>query len=178
MNKQEFSEAMTKAVAAEAVRSYKGKWPSDKDFMEFCVDASLFFITKEQFRTRARELGYGADGTESDWYDYTNQKALRLPPAGVECEANIAETVFYRVVPMYFGNSNAAVLRSQSTGNDFYIDQKEVKFRPLDWNRKAEADRKRVVDAVVGVNFNGYVMTKSTAEALYNAGFIRMPEDK
>jgi hypothetical protein len=121
----------------------------------------------------------GAIDSASDWYCYENKNALRLPPVGVECEANIAETIFYRVIPMYFGNSNVVVLKNPITGNDFYVDQKEVKFRPLDHDRKAKAERKRVVDAALE-NFHASVMPDyrltDGLSALYDKGFLRMPD--
>jgi hypothetical protein len=122
----------------------------------------------------------GAIDSASDWYCYENKNALRLPPVGVECEANIAETIFYRVIPMYFGNSNVVVLKNPITGNDFYVDQKEVKFRPLDHDRKAKAERKRVVDAAM---IAGSTASNDAAqsrvqflEKLYDKGFLRMPD--
>jgi hypothetical protein len=57
-------------------------------------------------------------------------------------------------------------------------------YRPLDWNRKAEAERKRVVDAAAA-KFHASIMPDYSGQpfidglsALYDAGFLRMPEDK
>jgi hypothetical protein len=51
-------------------------------------------------------------------------------------------------------------------------------YRPLDHaTRKAEAERKRVVDAVMKFWMSVDTGTTATFEKLYDAGFLRMPED-
>jgi len=144
------------------------------------VDGNIlrFKITDQRYKpddTSYLDKSDSSTGNGAEWYDYDNQKALRLPPVGVECEANIAETIFYRVIPMYFGNSNVVVLKNPITGNDFYVDQKEVKFRPLDHDRKAKAERKRVVDAAYS-EFNDMCHPEDALYGLYDKGFLRLPD--
>lgn len=50
-------------------------------------------------------------------------------------------------------------------------------FRALDWNLKAEQERKRVVDAVLDSHINVFSLSKrEIAEALYDLGFLKLPE--
>jgi hypothetical protein len=133
--------------------------------------------SREEFQQRARELGYGAEtiSVEStEWYDYTNQKALRLPPVGVECEMLTCNK--WELIKMVGFDDGFAVVK--------YLDDKSYHgqsglpkfYRPLDHAaRKAEAERKRVVDAAQRecVNFSSNDLGR-----LYDAGFLRMPEDK
>jgi hypothetical protein len=55
-------------------------------------------------------------------------------------------------------------------------------FRPLDWNRKAEAEKKRVVDAATEILYKHACATKGElidgAKALYDAGYLRLPANK
>ena len=91
MNKQELID--------KAVHHFDGEYPKTTGKCEFlslrvgnCGVFAPYYVTfeiaedtictKDEFQQRARELGYGADGTESDWYCYETQKALRLPPVG------------------------------------------------------------------------------------------------
>jgi hypothetical protein len=112
--------------------------------------------------------------SESEWYDYANQKALRLPPVGVECEMLTCNK--WELIKMVGFDDGFAVVK--------YLDDKSYHsqsglpkfYRPLDHEtRKAEAERKRVVDAAQKecVNFSSNDLGR-----LYDAGFLRMPEDK
>jgi hypothetical protein len=120
---------------------------------------------------------------ESEWFDYTNQKALRLPPVGVECEMLTCNK--WELIKMVGFDDGFAVVK--------YLDDKSYHsqsglpkfYRPLDHaTRKAEAERKRVVDAAAA-KFHASIMPDYSGQpfidglsALYDAGFLRMPEDK
>jgi len=116
---------------------------------------------------------------EEGWYDYTNQKALRLPPVGVECEVGfVREWSKTHIVAHHIDGIRAIHCQDGfSTGELGY--GSAVAFRPLDWSRKAEAERKRVVDAVwkESNKLHGHHSWDVFAH-LYELGFLRMPEDK
>lgn len=135
--------------------------------------------TKDEFQQRARELGYGVEETESDsWYCYETQKALRLPPVGIEVETCNYEQLLYGA-----GESgevlahveNTAVIR-MSYGLGCFC---EDSLRPRDWNRKAEAERKRTLKAIRDFWDNKQILKLDDwFAAAYDAGFLRMPEGK
>jgi len=112
---------------------------------------------------------------EEGWYDYTTQKALRLPPVGVDVETCNPDQLLYGA-----GESgevlahveNTAVIRMSYGLGCFCADN----LRPMDWNRKAEAERKLVVDAAYDRGYAG--VTKGVLFAMFDDGFLRMPEWK
>jgi hypothetical protein len=113
----------------------------------------------------------------ADWFDYTNQKALRLPPVGVDVEYQEKSSKWTKC-KIVFLSDYVVVINGLSAGEDVQIafnygDWPE--FRPLDFNRKAEAERKAVIESAcryLGVHLI------DTFQHLYDAGFLRMPEDK
>jgi hypothetical protein len=122
---------------------------------------------------------------ESDWYCYETQKALRLPPTDYECEYSYSTFLGWKKCK-YIG-VNSFDSKKYSVIFDFERADYEnpricnnLEFRPLDWNRKAEAERKRVVDAVFEFTYDEDkdYPTWNELAALYDAGFLRMPEDK
>jgi len=52
-------------------------------------------------------------------------------------------------------------------------------FRPLDWNSKAEAEKKRVIEAVQNAinNFDSSYVSDELLSFLFDAGFLRMPAE-
>lgn len=191
MNKQELID--------KAVHHFGGKYPESAGRCRFISlrigNAGVFdpyyvtyeraedtICTREEFQQRARELGYGVEAAEPEsWYCYETQKALRLPPAGVECEVfnhEFSPHADWENCKLLFGGEFLCVYTSSSAkervGRFGSID-----FRPLDWNRKAEAERKRVVDAALEffhetAEFN----VSESFNKLYDAGYLRLPADK
>ena len=110
-----------------------------------------------------------------DWYDYENQKALRLPPVGEKVDGFIG-LVFSPFKCTFVGiDSEGRIVVEKLDGNLYRYMTNQINLRPLDWNRKAEAERKRVVDAAqkVCVNFSSNDLGK-----LYDAGYLRIPPEK
>jgi hypothetical protein len=135
--------------------------------------------SREEFQQRARELGYGVEAAEPEsWYCYETQKALRLPPVGVECEwkpHSPCKSDWKKCVVDYVHGEWVCVTNSNSYKMKQILNN--VKFRPLDHAaRKAEAERKRVVDAAY--DLDSLSLDRQDLEFLYDAGFLRMPEDK
>jgi hypothetical protein len=106
-----------------------------------------------------------------DWYDYTNQKALRLPPVGSLVEYCDGSANVYIV-----GYSEDCQLVYQCEYNLLVTKDQEI-FRPLDWDREVDLERNKFAATIAGRDFNGYVMTWDTAKALYDFGLC-YKEDK
>jgi hypothetical protein len=110
---------------------------------------------------------------DSDWYDYINQKALRLPPVGelvlVTASFGAAdEWSLCTVICCHAGNIFIA-------SGDRWLVKKFTGFGI----KPAEAERKRVVDAAYEEAIKaGCTHFEEWLNRLYNAGFLRMPEDK
>lgn len=109
----------------------------------------------------------------ADWWDYDSQEALRLPPAGQvvesydcdgwqKCKILAFDSRGFLVVDMI---KDAVVVSNQP--------DECFTFRPLDWNRKAKAERKRVVDAVMKEfpAANELILCD-----MYDKGFLRLPD--
>jgi len=109
----------------------------------------------------------------SDWYDYEAQKAVALPPAGVECESLVqgadgAEWVKVEILK-HFDKDTCACFCI----NTHYLKWSDY-FRPLDYNRKAEAEKKRVV---AEAQKHCRDLSSHDLTELYDAGFLCMPAE-
>lgn len=118
----------------------------------------------------------------SDWYDYEAQKAVALPPVDLICESfnhQRDEWVKVKTLKAETKSKELACVTLESEGHWGWLFW-GCKFRPLDHNRKAEAEKKRVVDAVVSAWSDIPDMTdfKECFSKLYDLGYLRMSEDK
>jgi hypothetical protein len=182
MNKQELID--------KAVHDLSGKWPKREECKSITscyahttyegVVTEIFInnigcITKEEFEQRAKELGYGVE--PSSWYDYTAQKAVALPPVGTECEIN-SLIGWVKCEILAHGNckdnGKTAFWQAEHDCGAYYS---ACKFRPLDWNKQAEQERKRVVDAAMEMAVDAHTLENILA-SLYDAGFLKIPDDK
>jgi hypothetical protein len=189
MNKQELIDCL--------VRRYDGKYPAieyldvDENITryhsgEHWFESGSIRVSRKEFQQRARQLGYGAEAAEPEsWYDYTNQKALRLPPLDYECEYSYSTFLGWKKckyigVNSFDSKKYAVIFDFERADYENPRICNNLEFRPLDWNRKAEAERKRVVDAVFEFTYDEDkdYPTWNELAALYDAGFLRMPEDK
>ncbi len=153
----------------------KGVW-LEPDFLSerswLNKDNTSFKITDERYTPAATKP------TEqvNDWYDYTNQKALRLPPVGVECELSYtAKENWLKCI--YRGKTRIDTHIVEWIGGGVDSFGGLTRFRPLDWNRKAEAERKRVVDAAYQAIGASGTTSYAALDAAYAVGFLRIPED-
>jgi hypothetical protein len=149
--------------------SYK---PEDTSYLD------IYFAVQEIDQQKIKNTLI-SDIAEQDWYCYETQKALRLPPVGVEVEWSGNGGYHWHKTALIFSDETVLLTRGYQlykTADD------SIEFRPLDWNRKAEAERKRAVDAAIlklasfsQIDFDSWqdILTK-----LHDAGFLRMPEDK
>jgi hypothetical protein len=180
-----------------------------------------YVCNKEQFQQRARELGLingvkqenkvptpygvlkfggqpggmGAPDTD-DWYDYETQRAIKLPPVGVECEVlnkSFGDGATWLKCNIHWIGEFVIVYTDESC-SERCAAKSIVKFRPLDHaTRKADIERKRVVDALKhdvylhAINrVDSISMKQSTGEDvaaavigyLHDKGYLRMLEDK
>jgi hypothetical protein len=115
------------------------------------------------------------DDNGADWYDYDNQKALRLPPVGVECEYEDSPEVkgYSKCTILAVLNDAFAFSRPDYKNTIFTGNLRTHVIRPLDFDRKAKAERKRVVDAVMKEfpAANELILCD-----MYGKGFLRLPD--
>jgi hypothetical protein len=109
----------------------------------------------------------------SDWYCYENQKALRLPDVGEKVIFDCGEIYF---VVAHHCNRDDAVIGSEfkRSGELKYL--ASIRCKPLDHaTRKAELEKKRVIGEAqkICVHF-----ASKDLGALYNAGYLRLPDQK
>lgn len=146
---------------------------------------TAFKITDDRYKPVPTGYLDGSAVKESltdDWHDYTNQKALRLPPIGTECwyfDGAGAEPAKAFIVATHLNGKEAIFSEDCFESGQLFYGIKHT-FKPLDHaTRKAEAERKRVVDAAFTVFVEAYFScAKQGLCALYDAGFLRMPEGK
>ena len=116
---------------------------------------------------------------ESEWFDYDNQKALRLPPVGVEVIGFIG-TGFKMFNLFYVGKNSRGSLVGEDCGGEFRcFHDYQINFKPLDHDRKAKAkaEKGRVVDAAIGCcDKDEYEGFDDLFSHLYDKGFLRLPE--
>ncbi len=189
MNKQELID--------KAVHEFGGEWPSVFNMPEKRSTKNGFYVTpsgtmthkdrcewfkESEFQQRARELGYldaptVKDSLTDEWYDYDNQKAIALPPVGVECLTwfDDGKECWQKCKVLALSPYEQDHMAVSLIGR---YDRKLIwsqDFKPLDHNRKAEAEKKRVVDAAMKIASGG--MTKEMYEALYDAGYLKLPTE-
>jgi hypothetical protein len=146
-------------------------WP---DYYKFKIADDRYKPTDTSYLDKpesSRDSAESSLDSAAGWYDYENKEALRLPPVGVECEWSGNGGRHWHKTALVFSDQTVFLTRGYQlykTADD------SVEFRPLDWNRKAEAEKKRVVDAAR--DFLGCM--RPQLESLYDAGYLRMPEDK
>jgi hypothetical protein len=111
----------------------------------------------------------------SDWYDYEAQKAVALPPVGEKVEVFLHWSESWSGWVVIVGHDHGGVIWRNGSDNKSYIYSPKDEIRPLDHaTRKAETEKKRVVDAAQKVCVNFY---SNDLGKLYDAGFLRMPAE-
>ncbi len=114
----------------------------------------------------------------SDWWDYEAQKAVALQPVGEKVEG-VTNPSFSPFKCTFVGIDSRGDVVVEKLDEDFYrYKQDQITLMPLDHNRKAEAEKKRVVDAAYNAiaKPSGIGVDAAIAE-LYDAGFLRMPAE-
>ncbi len=156
-------------------------WPNTKSFK----------ITDDRYKPAdtsylVSEIPESKSNAESvnDWYCYETQKAVALPPVGTKCQVLI-DNEFTNCTVIHHANNHLSVVAAfkypQVKDHDAGHLGWSVNFRPLDWNSKAKAEKKRVVDAAAK-KFHASIMHDYSGQpfldglsALYDAGYLRMP---
>lgn len=131
--------------------------------------ADTSYLDKSDSSTRSAE---SSTDNGADWYDYDNQEMKTLPDNNADVELLMGGT--YRCRVEYIGiKSFKVVFYRYDTHEIDHAELPTASFRPLDWDRKAKAERKRVVDAAQKecVNFSSNDLGR-----LYDAGFLRLPD--
>ncbi len=136
---------------------------------------SAFKITDQRYKpTDTSYLDKPDSSTDNgaDWYDYDNQEMKTLPDSNSDVELLCGGV--YRTRVEYIGIRGFKVVFYRYDTHE--IDHAELptaSFRPLDHDRKAKAERKRVVDAALAHCDHIY---ESDIFDLYDAGFLRLPD--
>jgi hypothetical protein len=114
----------------------------------------------------------------SDWYDYEAREMKTLPDNNADVELLMGGVYQCRVE--YIGvRSFKVVFYRYDTHEIDHAELPTASFRPLDHNRKAEAEKKRVVDAAIKACDKARE-DKGLLQAfneLYDAGFLRKPSE-
>lgn len=126
--------------------------------------------------------------THGDWYDYENQKALRLPDVGTEClylDSVTGKDEIAFIAGTDFFDESAVIWRNSKYGGELYYGYKHD-FKPIDHaTRKAEIEKNKIIDAAIdaakigddkSVKINPCI--EHAIYRLYNAGCLRLPEKK
>lgn len=155
----------------------------------FNRDDSAFKITDPRYKpsdtsylnalSQNQSLTHSEEGlTHSDWYDYENQKALRLPDVGVECYRKVGINWLKTNIVAHHHDGVRAIFCDEgfSIGELGYCSV--VMFKPLDHaTRKAELEKKRVVDAAKA-NLRDFDIPAEAYGLLYELGYLRLPANK
>jgi hypothetical protein len=160
-------------------------WSHDYDK---CYPAIKFKITDERYKPAdtsylysVSEIPESKSNAEniSDWWDYEAQKAVTLPPVGVECQY-LSGNGKWDSCSLVFVTDYVVVIEGLASGTEkvqiAYNFGYWPDFRPLDYNRKAEAEKKRVVDAAFA-SLSEFNKAHQVLGELYDAGFLRMPAE-
>jgi hypothetical protein len=147
-----------------------------------CVNHSC---GSNKLKESGNSLTHSEEGlAQGEWYDYENQKALRLLDAGSEIEV-FAENEEVRAIYVVWSGDN--VVFGYDLNAPFvyaHFSALVYKFRPLDHaTRKAELEKKRVVDAaVIALKNAGWThmtdVSFKAIDALYSADLLRLPANK
>ncbi len=111
----------------------------------------------------------------ADWYDYDNQEMKTLPDSNSDVELLCGGV--YRARVEYIGIRGFKVVFYRYDTHE--IDHAELptaSFRPLDHDRKAKAERKRVVDAAFHALGEQLMIGRKGFELAYDKGFLRLPD--
>jgi len=133
--------------------------------------------------SQEQSLTHSEEGlTHSEWYDYENQKALRLPPVGVQFDGywpKDDKPKWSKGIVAYSSKEHL-ILKFDDGEENYYhstdIEKQKPQFRPLDHaTRKAELEKSKFIEAAEAA-FKATGFDKLTDFGfLFDAGF-RLPE--
>lgn len=192
MNKQQLIDTaideMHVANLDKLIDFNKGKWTAPYDICE-CNGDILGIFTRTEFEARKaerdkekhedREMMLGMINsfpkqTQQHWYDYENQKALRLPPIGEDilyCE--MLEDDYLAKVIAINGDEAVCDVGGRYRGLKLNV------IKPLDWDKEIAEYLNPLLDLLKSLEFNSH---RSLAFALLAAGYRKCdnktPSDK
>ena len=120
--------------------------------LDYLYDDKGFPIASGANTERVSEIPESKSNAEnvSDWWDYETQKAVALPPVGDRVSYSCIVPDSHEAIEpnnWYYGTVIAYHCGFVWTSDNGIRNLNNTLFRPLDHNRKAEAEKKRVVDA-------------------------------
>jgi len=144
------------------------------------VSSETCICTRQEFEARKAERE-----STSHWFDYENQKALRLPPVGEVFESywhNDTNPKWNECRIAYISEEHA-ILRYSDGEENYYetsVMHKKAKFRPLDWDKKKSDDMLKIAEIVC--EYGSSVGCIEVAKAILAAGYRKChnktPSDK
>lgn len=102
------------------------------------------------------------------WYNYDKQQAIALPPVGADVEVYLVNQARWAVKVKVVGYDADGIVWRNGIDTKSYIFSNE--FRPLDWNRKAEEEKRKFVDKCYEAAGGGGHDLESYLMDLYDAG--------
>lgn len=125
---------------------------------------------------------FKADMSSSHWYDYDKQQAIALPQVSEQCEwkgLRSGKWVACEVIDKYQDKEMVVFNIGEYRNCRFEILQLDsVEFRPLDWNRKAEAEKREFVEAAIKTVKSKHpapdTVYENYAIALYESGLFEL----
>jgi hypothetical protein len=174
-------------VVTMASSTKTGCWCDSRPVVgNFWPNTKSFKITDERYKPAdasylVSEIPESKSNAEnvSDWFDYEAQKAVALPPVGEKVEG-VTNPSFSPFKCTFVGVDSRGDVVVEKLDEDFYrYKQDQITLMPLDYSRKAEAEKKRVIDAVIKA-YDKAREDKGLLQAfneLYDAGFLRMPAE-
>jgi hypothetical protein len=156
--------------------------PADTGYLDKPERCGLEAPENLNHKCSSSDVRFGNDNA-ADWYCYETQKALRLPPVGTECLVwfDDGKECWQKCKVLAMSPYEHDHMAVSLVGK---YDRKLIwsqDFMPLDHaTRKAEAEKKRVVDAAIDAmkpNPLTGTMEKWFGK-LYDAGYLRLPTNK
>jgi hypothetical protein len=162
-------------------------WVGDEDM----VPASHFKIVDDRFKPveqyeplkipstfegSGQAGGMGAPAS-IDWYDYTQQKAVALPPVGAKVEVFLQWSGKWSGWVLVIGHDNDGIVWRNGSDSRSYIHTPRDEIRPLDHATRAkDLERERVVDAVFAeYKYHTHLSVYDVLEMMYDKGFLKLP---
>ncbi len=113
-----------------------------------------------------------------EWYDYDNQKAIALPPLSTPLQWSTNGGRDWHTTSLKYSDHVVFL----TSGYQLYKwEDSNVKFRPLDHNRKAEAEKDALIKEATEILYKHACATKGElidgAKALYEAGYLKLPAE-
>lgn len=141
------------------------------------INPELGYTLSDKFTPISVDADIDMEFTAPDnWYDYEAQKAVALPPVGEKVEG-VTSPSFSPFKCTFVGIDSRGDIVVEKLDEDFYrYKQDQITLMPLDYNRKAEAERTNLLE-IVCRKWDERGDIKEVAEHLHDKGYLRTPSE-